>query len=292
MEWYHFDRFYKNEKLDFKWNAETSKQPFFNDLGIDDAFTIRQLNRQFLSKKPFFGVVQLNATHYPYKVPEKAVKWKGRFEDEYNNAIRYQDSLLGSVFDQLRKTGKIQNTVIVFTSDHGESLKDHNNIGHVDSYYAEAISIPLIVYIPRELQRGLNMSDFRNNRERTVSNIDIAPTLVELLGMKDQFQRKNLYENYSGYSLFSQIPDDRTIITMNNNQVARFKVGLSVIGQGWHYLHRMNCVPNRQELYFLKWDKTEQFDQLGIKGSVPLKHLLSEAAKYKICKKYLPTKEK
>jgi glucan phosphoethanolaminetransferase (alkaline phosphatase superfamily) len=291
MEWYHFDRYYANEKLDFKWNAETSKQPFFNDLGIDDAFTIKELNRQFNTGDPFFGVVQLNATHYPYRVPEKAVKWKGRFEDEYNNAIRYQDSLLGSVFDQLMKSGKMENTVIVFTSDHGESLKDHNNIGHVDSYYAETISIPLILHVPEKIQQKLNMNTLKSNLKKTVSNIDIAPTLVELLGLKDQFQSKKLLDNYSGYSLFSQIPDNRIVISMNNNEVARFKVGLSIIGQGWHYLHRMNCVPNRQELYFTKWDHKERFDQFGLKGKGILKYFFNLAGKYKECENYLPKKD-
>jgi glucan phosphoethanolaminetransferase (alkaline phosphatase superfamily) len=291
MEWYHFDRYYANEKLDYFWNKETSGKPFFNDLGIDDKFTIWELCKQMTGREPFFGVVQLNSTHYPYKIPASSVKWKGSFEDEYNNAIRYQDSLLGKVFDQLKRKGKLENTVIIFTSDHGESLKDHNNIGHVDSYYAEAISIPLIVYLPEKAIGKINTDQLRRNRRKMVSNIDIAPSLVDLLGLQGGLHKKNALANYSGYSLFSKIPDDRVLITMNNNEVARFKVGISVLGNGWHYLHRMNCVPNRQELYFTKWDKKEQFNLFGRKGKMQVKTFYQELTKYESCKKYLPKKD-
>ena len=124
-----------------------------------------------------------------------------------------------------------------------------------------------------------------------VSNIDIAPTIVELLGLKGELHKKNALANYSGYSLFTKIPDDRVLITMNNNEVARFKVGLSVLGNGWHYLHRMNCVPNRQELYHTKWDKKEQFNLFGRKGKMQVKTFFQELSKYESCKKYLPKKD-
>jgi hypothetical protein len=78
---------------------------------------------------------------------------------------------------------------------------------------------------------------------------------------------------------------------MNNNEVARFKVGISIVGSGWHYIHRMNCVPNRQELYFTKWDHKERFDQFGLKGKGMLKYFFNLAGKYKACENYLPKKD-
>jgi glucan phosphoethanolaminetransferase (alkaline phosphatase superfamily) len=291
MEWYHFDRYYANEKLDYFWCKETSGKPFFNDLGIDDRYTIEELKNQLaVTKKTFLGVVQLNATHYPYNVPQHAEKWKGTFEDAYNNAIRYQDSLLGMVFKQLEESGQLHRTVIIFTSDHGESLKDHHLIGHVDSYYNEAISIPLIVYLPKNVGKNLNRNTLNNNKSKTVSTIDIAPTLLTLYGLKKQHNISEIAKQYTGYDLFSNIPRNRNVITMNNSSLANFKVGASVVGNGWHYLHRMNCVPYREELYFTKWDKKEQFNLIGKKGQNQRIHFLNELKKYPICKPYLPMK--
>ena len=88
-----------------------------------------------------------------------------------------------------------------------------------------------------------------------MSNIDIAPTIIDVLGLRKNKQIDPLLKNYTGYSLLKSIPQERAIITMNNNEVARFKVGISIVKNGWHYLHKMNNVPHREELYFLKKDK-------------------------------------
>lgn len=259
LKWYRFDRFYANEPLDYMWNKETSGKEFYNDMGVDDRHTIKALIQQMnrLGNQPFFGVVQFNGTHYPYKVEDSMKKWKGTFVDEYDNAIRYEDQLLQSLFSYLERSERLKNTVIVFTSDHGESLKDHNNIGHVDSYYREAISVPLVFYIPKEIQARLPMNAFTANRNKLTSTIDIAPTLIDILGLRDKTDVKNVYGNYSGYSLFANVPKNRSLITMNNNRIARFKVGISVINSTHHFIFRSNIVPNREELYVLKNDPKE-----------------------------------
>jgi glucan phosphoethanolaminetransferase (alkaline phosphatase superfamily) len=288
MQWYRFDKYYANEKIDFTWNKDKSDKPFFNDLGVDDKYTIEQLMKQLDAPDPFFGVVQLNATHYPYKVPENCRKWEGSFEDEYNNSIAYQDSLLGMVFHQLEKKGKLRNTLIVFTSDHGESLKDHNNIGHVDSYYRETISVPLVFFVPKEMQNSLEMNSFRKNKFKTVSTIDVAPTIAQFLGFREQLEKSQIWSNYTGYSLLDPVPHDRCVITMNNNSFARFRVGLSVVGEGWHYLHRMNRVPHRQELYFYKKDPNESLNLFGRAGKKTTRRFLHLLGSYPTCEKYLP----
>jgi len=288
MQWYRFDNYYANDKLDYSWNKDKSDKPFFNDLGVDDKYTVEQLIKQLDQPKPFFGVVQLNATHYPYKVPENCKKWEGSFEDEYNNSIAYQDSLLGTVFNHLKQNGKLKNTLIVFTSDHGESLKDHNNIGHVDSYYRETISVPLLFYIPKQLQDSLNLTCFKKNLYRTVATIDVAPTIAEFLGLRSQLEKSQLWMNYSGYSLLETVPKNRTVITMNNNSFARFRVGLSAVGEGWHYLHRMNRVPHRQEMYFYKKDPNEKQNLYGIAGQRVIQRFKKLFRTYPACEKYLP----
>ena len=289
MQWYRFYNFYKNEKVDNFWSSEDSGKEFFNDLGIDDKYTVQQVSRQIDSSgnKPFFGVVQLNATHYPYNIPEGFAQWNSGFSDAYDNAVRYQDFVLGKLFEKLKQSNKLDNTVIFFVSDHGESLKDHNNIGHVDSYYDETISIPLMVYLPEKIARRHNMSRLVENQKKVVSNIDLAPTIIDLLQVQHNPQVKSRLANFTGYSLFRKIPQNREVISMNNNDIAHFRVGVSLVKGDYHYLWRVNVVPNREELYNLRKDSAEQRNLMDSFPKNKLKKLTKNMRKYPVCRKYL-----
>jgi glucan phosphoethanolaminetransferase (alkaline phosphatase superfamily) len=289
MKWYRFDRFYERQKPEHYWYKEKSGKPFFNDLGINDVHTVNEVCRTIErnDERPFFGVVQFNATHYPYNVPTKFKRWKGRFVDEYDNSILYQDHLLGILFSSMKANHLLENTVVVFVSDHGESLKDHNNIGHVDSYYAEAISVPLMFYIPKKIAAKKNMQTFKSNTKKNVCTIDIAPTIVDLLGLSKQKSVKKYVERFEGYNLFSNVPKDRSIITMNNNDVAKFWVGVSVIRGDYHYLHRVNVVPNKEEIYHLKTDRKESKNIVSKIGPRRKKWIQDALYNYEACKKYL-----
>ncbi|MGV3632653.1 MAG: sulfatase-like hydrolase/transferase [Bacteroidota bacterium] len=289
MQWYRFYNFYAGEKLDSFWSSEDSGQEFFNDLGIDDKHTVKQAVSQVkkAGKTPFFGVIQLNATHYPYRIPEGFGQWGPSFSDGYDNAVRYQDLALKELFEGLEKSGKLENTVIFFVSDHGESLKDHNNIGHVDSYYTEAISIPLMVYLPQKIARNYNMRQLVANCKKVTSNIDIAPTIIDLLQVQKNAQVKSVLPNFTGYSLFRKIPAQREVISMNNNDIARFRVGVSLVKGNYHYLWRVNVVPNREELYNMKRDSAEQNNILYRFSKAKINALTRNMRKYPACRKYL-----
>lgn len=292
MQWYHFDRFYEVGKPNFFWSKEESGQEFFNDLGINDVHTISKLNEQLKKPRqdPFFGVVQLNATHYPYHVPSKFSRWNGHFVDEYDNSILYQDELIGRMLKTLEENGLLKNTVIFFTSDHGEALKDHRNIGHVDNYYAETVSIPLMIYFPEAIMTKERRKALLRNQKQTTANIDIAPTILHLLDTKHSRSTEQVRKNYSGYSLFTPIPNDRMVITMNNNDIARFRVGLSAICGDYHYLHRMNIAPSSEELYRINTDPREQRTlSLAAIRKWKQDHLY-RISNYPVCGRYLPAK--
>lgn len=259
LKWYHFDRFYQQEKLDHWWNKDNSGHPYFNDLGIKDGLTIEELKRTISSdESPFFGVVQLNTTHYPYKVPEKFKKWTESYSDSYNNSVYYQDVILGDFMNFLKERNTLKNTVIFFVADHGEALMEHHSIGHVESNYAEAIRIPMFAYIPAKILKEEQRKNLRKNQHQLTSGIDLAPTLFDLMGLQKMEHWKNYWKNYTGYSLLQPIPDNRMLITLNNNQIARFNTGVSVAHKNWHYLFRTNIVPYKEEFYSWKNDSNER----------------------------------
>jgi glucan phosphoethanolaminetransferase (alkaline phosphatase superfamily) len=289
FKWYRFDRFYAIKHPDHLWSKDHSPYPFYNDLGINDIYTINHVisHVEKHKKTPFFGVIQLNGTHYPYKVPGSFEKWSGSFVDTYDNAIYYEDYVIHKLINYLTKTKQLDNTVIFFTSDHGESLKDHNNIGHVDSYYAETISVPLFAFIPDKIKQRIPLSQFKKNRMQIVSTIDIAPTIVDLLEINQLEKVQNIRKKYSGYSLFRPIPKNRSIITMSNNEIARFNVGVSLIQNQYHFIHRLNIVPHRDELYTIQKDPKETKNRIQFIPKKQLNRLLDEIKKYPVSKRYL-----
>ena len=97
----------------------------------------------------------------------------------YMGLIKQCDDHLGRLLDHLEETGKMNETMIVLCSDHGDYLGDHW-LGEKDLFHEESVKIPLIIYDPRDeadRTRGTTCNAL-------VEAIDIAPTLVEASGGK------------------------------------------------------------------------------------------------------------
>ncbi|MBW4709113.1 sulfatase-like hydrolase/transferase [Roseobacter sp. YSTF-M11] len=97
----------------------------------------------------------------------------------YMGLIKQCDDQLGFLLDFLQDTGRMQDTVIVLTSDHGDYLGDHW-MGEKDLFHDQSAKIPLIIYDPRpgaDATRGTTCNTL-------VESIDLAPTFVEIAGGK------------------------------------------------------------------------------------------------------------
>jgi arylsulfatase A-like enzyme len=88
------------------------------------------------------------------------------------------DHHLGRVFEFLKASGQWDDTLIVFTSDHGEQLGDHHLFGKL-GYFDQSAHIPLILRDPRpaaDAGRGRQVDDF-------TESVDILPTILGWLGL-------------------------------------------------------------------------------------------------------------
>lgn len=97
----------------------------------------------------------------------------------YMGLIKQCDDQLGRLLDHLEATGKLKNTMIVLTSDHGDYLGDHW-LGEKDMFHDPSVKIPMIVYDPRkeaDATRGTTC-------DALVEAIDLAATFVEATGGK------------------------------------------------------------------------------------------------------------
>jgi arylsulfatase A-like enzyme len=97
----------------------------------------------------------------------------------YDGQIASTDRLLGRVLDELEALGLGGSTLVVFTSDHGEELYQHNRyFFHAASIYDTVLRVPLVMSWPGHLPEGRRV-------ESTVEIVDLVPTLTDLLGLDD-----------------------------------------------------------------------------------------------------------
>jgi len=113
---------------------------------------------------------------HQYAYSEDTALFGVAYSDSYDNAIRWVDSLLGHLFDDLEQQGLRERTVIVFGADHGEAFGEHGAGGHAYNVYGEVTSTPLILSFPFHLEPGIIV-------EARSENVDLWPTVLELVGL-------------------------------------------------------------------------------------------------------------
>ena len=71
-----------------------------------------------------------------------------QFIDTYDGSIRYVDDSIKHLISQLKERGQLENTIVVFTSDHGQEFGEHSLYGHAKSLYRGEIQVPLLFWKP------------------------------------------------------------------------------------------------------------------------------------------------
>ncbi len=108
-----------------------------------------------------------------YRVAEQDIR---AARHGYYANIAYVDDLVGQLLEALEATGKRDDTMVVFTSDHGDYLGDHW-MGEKDLFHEPSVKIPLIVYDPAapDAARGKVCDEL-------VESIDLVPTFLDVAG--------------------------------------------------------------------------------------------------------------
>jgi hypothetical protein len=91
----------------------------------------------------------------------------------YDQEVWYTDKHIGKVLDYIKAQPWAEDTAIVVTADHGEAFADHGMNWHGQEIWESLIRVPLVVYVPGAKPRRVALKR---------SHIDVAPTLLELLG--------------------------------------------------------------------------------------------------------------
>lgn len=138
------------------------------------------------ARAPYFLWIHLFDPHDPYQPPAAEAALlppPGSAPTElqkqiaaYDGEIRYADDQVGRLLDRLRDAGRLDDTLVIIVSDHGEGLMDHGWMHHGALLYEEAVRIPFVVRWPARLPRGRVI-------DAPVQLADVVPTVHELLGL-------------------------------------------------------------------------------------------------------------
>lgn len=144
------------------------------------------INREFLTwlrdepGRPYFVFLNYMDAHAPYYAPPDV---RARFADDdphrdrYDAAIFHIDRSMRTLMGELALMGELTNTVVVITSDHGESLGEHGLRYHAASLYLPELHVPLMIVGPG-VRAGVRVS-------QPVGLRDLAATLLDLSDIGD-----------------------------------------------------------------------------------------------------------
>jgi arylsulfatase A-like enzyme len=135
----------------------------------------RELSKKFIEEESMRNR-GLPKTAELEKAGLDAKKWLGYERDWYDGSIMGMDAELGRLVERLRGLGMMEDTLLVFFSDHGESFGDHGQVWHGHSVYGHLSGVPMMFYRPGVIPSGLKISE-------TVRNIDLMPTVLDLSGL-------------------------------------------------------------------------------------------------------------
>ena len=169
----------------------------------------------------------------------------------YDGEIRFMDDQLSKLFDYLRQNSLLSNTLVVITSDHGESIGEHKILDHGHALYEEQIRVPLLMIGPN-IPKGKRISGI-------IRNIDILPTLMEYLKLTSpsDIQGKSFLSN------LADVPHDGRIYVGEifqdpNTRVKRFQRDLK--GRRDRASKLLWASNHRHEFYDLLSDPAENHD--------------------------------
>jgi len=196
-----------------------------------------------------------------------------RVIDLYDGEISWTDHQIGRLIDHLRSLGIWDESLFVVLADHGEELQDHGSMHHIRTLYEEVVRVPLILKPP-----GGRASDQRARIAERVSNLDIAPTILDYADIAPPPD----FEGRSLQPLMHAPGRDRPVFA--HTQRHRSDKAMSIVDD-LKIIHSWAPGQEGTELYDLKTDPDERSD-IAAKDAVAtqkaLDHLFEEIERMRV----------
>ena len=192
-----------------------------DEMPVGEAFLKPPGKEQSLKKQRKYADVRENG----FKRHPMGTEWCWRrLMANYYGLVTLVDRAVGKILDALDASGLADNTIVVYTSDHGEMMGDHCLLGK-GVMYEESVRIPWLMRVPW-------LSKEQNRIEGLVSHIDLVPTVLDLMGQP-------LGEHLQGVSRVAVLRGKETlaqndIVIETNNQGGHQACGRTLVTHdGW-----------------------------------------------------------
>lgn len=210
----------------------------------------------FFESQPEFLQNSLNRVRWDYRLgPPESLNFQ-RSMRRYYRMVSGVDRQVGKMIEALRETNRLENTIIVLTSDHGMYLGDRGFagkwLGHDTS-----IRIPLIVRDP-----GLREAEVGTERQQMVLMIDLLPTFLDWAGLPapETAQGRSIVPIVNG----KNTPDWRTEFFYEHHSFPdRIPRSEGIRTESYKYLRYIDSEPLHEELFDLKEDPDEANNLAG-----------------------------
>lgn len=160
------------------WVERDRSKPFFaflNYFDVHDPYVpVAPFQGKFGTPPHFHPKMNEDLDQFPKLTP-------GELQDEiaaYDESLAYVDSQIGRLLDRLRDKGLLENTLVVVTSDHGESFGERGLYLHRNSLYREQLQVPLVLSMPGRVPAG-------QKTEEPVSLAELPSTVLAIAGLSD-----------------------------------------------------------------------------------------------------------
>ena len=178
----------------------------------------------------------------------------------YYGLCSFMDAQMGKVFDALESSGQLDNTLVIYCSDHGETLGMRSRLGK-QVLYGESTRVPLIV-------AGLGLpSGLR--RQTAVSLLDLPPTMCDALAVAPD-------NKWPGTSLLSMLDTEvpERLVFSEYHAVGSPTGGFMIANTHWKYHHYVDYPP---ELFHLPSDRLEEHNLAGLLEHAEVQHRMHRA---------------
>jgi arylsulfatase A-like enzyme len=231
-----------------------------------DLFTqwaVEYIQEQATSAQPFFLYLPYTAPHYPIQPPQAWLDSVLAREPgiTLNRAkivalIEHLDASIGSVVQALKDNGVYDNTLIIFTSDNGGSLKWQANNGPFRdgkfSVYEGGLRVPMVAVWPGMIQAGTSTSE-------VALTMDLYPTIAELVGLTITHEIDGTSVSPILLNPSATLPArDLVFEMMKYEEYSHYQMKYAVQDDNWKLVQPEPAAPF--ELYNLSTDPFEQLD--------------------------------
>ncbi|HTQ46314.1 MAG TPA: sulfatase-like hydrolase/transferase [Polyangiaceae bacterium] len=197
------------------------------EVGADDGKLVDVVLRDLPQMgAPFVGVVHLSNTHFPYVIDENDAPFQPqshafgagdtvKVRNRYLDAIRRQDAIVARLVRGVRAMPGGDRVAVVFVSDHGEQIRERGAIGHTWGVYDEEVRVPFWVDAPRGMLREEQEESLRSLRDVPVTQLDVLPTVLDMMGIWDAPQIGGFRRDMPGQSLLRGGTPERPVVLTN-----------------------------------------------------------------------------